>query len=277
MIQYTLKNNVKAYPVFGMGLAVFILWVTSGAALAAGAATQNMTIDQRLSNIERRMANQNMLEAFNQLQNLQREIETLRGDLEVLSHDISLMKQRQKDLYQDLDTRIQAVETAAKSTALPGSAFSTDRDAAGSLLQDGGVPSGESLVAPVREQEAYQLALTLLKDGKYAEAVQQFQILLISYPQGDYADNAQYWMGEAHYVMKDFKSAIVEFAKVIKKYPNSSKLADSHLKIGFSYYELEDWKNAKLSLETVLKQFPSTTAARLAERRLQQMKIEGRG
>ena len=62
---------------------------------------------------------------------------------------------------------------------------------------------------------------------------------------------------------------------VISAYPESRKVPDAYLKIGFSYYEIKDWVKAQSSLEKVLTDFSSSTAARLAERRLQKMKLEG--
>jgi len=243
---------------------------------AFAADTRNMTIDQRLSRMERQMENQNLVEMFNRLQSLQSEIEQIRGSLEVLSHDIKGMKQRQKDLYLDLDNRIQQVEMAANSMA--GSSMG---DAGGSMAGFGGdavagtSTEGVTEGVPASEQEAYQRALGLLRDAKYKEAVEQFKVVLLTFPEGDYSDNAQYWMGEANYVMRDFNAAIEEFGKVISKYPSSSKIADAHLKIGFSYYELQDFTKAKASLERVVKDYPKTTAARLAQSRLHQMKLRG--
>lgn len=241
--------------------------------LAASADTRNMTIDQRLSRIERQMENQNLVEMFMRLQSLQREIEQIRGDLEVLTHEIKGMKKRQKDLYLDLDNRIQQVELAASAMGgAPSGDMGMSGDFSGGSEQGGGITDG----VPASEQEAYQMALGLLRDAKYKEAIEQFKVVLLTFPDGDYSDNAQYWLGEANYVMREFRTAIAEFAKVVSQYPNSTKIADAHLKIGFSYYELEDYKKAKASLDTVVKDFPKSTAARLAQSRLHQMKLQGK-
>ena len=82
-------------------------------------------------------------------------------------------------------------------------------------------------------------------------------------------------MAEAYYVLKDFESAVAQFNKVITAYPSSNKVADAYLKVGFSYYELSNWALAEQALEKVLADYPTSTAARLADRRLQKMKLEG--
>jgi len=251
------------------GCVLFAGLVGVASVSAAETNTKNMTIDQRLSRMERMMANQSVVEIFMQLQNLQREIETIRGELEVLTHDIGGMKQRQKDLYLDLDNRLQQVEMAASNGgSLSASGTSSGGDSSGQVNMTG---------EPQSEQESYQRGLSLLRSGSYQEAVNQFKAVLEAYPTGDYSDNAQYWLGEAYYVLRDFKAAIAEFAKVINSYPSSKKIADAHLKIGFSYFELQEWAKAKVTLERVVKDFAGTTASRLAQRRLQQLKLKEKG
>ena len=98
----------------------------------------------------------------------------------------------------------------------------------------------------------------------------------MAYPQSEFADNAQYWLGETYYVLRRYDLAIAEFSKIIKSYPNSPKLADAFLKIGFSYFEIQDWTNARKALERVTAQFPESGAAALAKKRLEQMRIDGK-
>ena len=47
------------------------------------------------------------------------------------------------------------------------------------------------------------------------------------------------------------------------------------LKLGFSYYELADWSKARDTLEQLKGRYPQSTAAQLADSRLQKMKSEG--
>jgi len=252
------------------GFVVSVISISSPELIAAE--TRNMTIDQRLLRIERMMENQNLVDMFMKLQSLQQEVERIRGEFEVLSHDIKGMKQSQKDLYLDLDNRIQQVEMATSNLSNAGNGASLGDLGFGSNGGDTGVKAGE----PASEQEMYQAALNLLRDGKFQEASEQFKLVLNTFPSGNYSDNAQYWLGESSYVLKDYKVAISEFSKVISQYPSSSKIADAHLKIGFSHYELGDNEKARQSLEKVIKDFSGTTSARLAQSRLRQMKLQGR-
>ena len=88
---------------------------------------------------------------------------------------------------------------------------------------------------------------------------------LITYPDSELADNAQYWRAEASYVTNDYEEALAQFQVVLSKYPRSRKLPDALLKIGYSNYELGRWAGARSALEKVRDDFPDSTAARLAE------------
>ena len=96
------------------------------------------------------------------------------------------------------------------------------------------------------------------------------------YPQSSYAGNAQYWLGESNYVSRQFEQAIIEFSAVVEQHPNSNKVPDAMLKLGYTYYELGKFAEARQVLEQ-LKQFAAnSTAARLADKRLNRMQREGR-
>jgi tol-pal system protein YbgF len=135
-------------------------------------------------------------------------------------------------------------------------------------------PAPASQPPSASEEAAYRAAFNYLKEGRYDHAIKAFRDFLGSYPQSGYADNAQYWLGEAHYVTRQYPKAIDEFQKVLDKYPGSAKLADAMLKIGYCHYELRDMEKATAILGSLQQRFPNTTAARLAEKRLQRIKIE---
>ena len=119
-------------------------------------------------------------------------------------------------------------------------------------------------------------AFNLLKEGRYEQATNAFNTFLESFPSGQYADNAQYWLGEAYYVTRQFEPALKEFEALVDKYPSSSKLTHAKLKIGYIYDELGESAKAREILTALSTQHPKTTAARLARERLHQMKAKGR-
>lgn len=208
---------------------------------------------------------QSVVEMFRRVQVLQEEVQALRGQLEEQAHEIEGLRQRQRDLYVDIDRRLRDVESGGARASAPAPGASAAAAPAAS-------PAGASS----QEQAAYEAAFDLLRNRNYDGAIAGFRKYLTDYPQGNYRDNAQYWIGEATYVMRRFPAAIEEFKKVEQLHPDSSKVPDALVKIGFSYYELQDWAKARQALERAAQRYPDSTAARMAQQRLQKMTQEGR-
>ncbi|PCH85435.1 MAG: tol-pal system protein YbgF [Piscirickettsiaceae bacterium] len=211
------------------------------------------------------------VEMYNRLQQLQQEVQQLIGQVEEQAYVIETLKKRQRDLYLDTDRRIQLLE--GKSTG----GFSAA--SGGADVDNSGVPS-ESLSATsqaaVGDNLAYEKAFSSLKSGRYKQAIVELADFSTKYPNSSLLPNALYWLGEASYVNRDFKRANTEFNKVVKQFPDHSKAKDALLKIGFIQYENKQWKVAKSTLNSVSKKYHGTTAARLADQRLERMHQEKR-
>lgn len=242
------------------------------------------TLDERVARLEKRLSSETMMEMLNRMDQLQTEVLKIRGEMEELSHALETVKKQQKAMFMDLDQRLQSGAGAA-TPAEPPVAQGQEEPAAASdaaSMEQPVVPapaSTRSAPAPAGDekgrQAAYQKAFNILKDGKYPEAAKEFKNFLASYPSGEYADNATYWLGETYYVNRDFAAAREAFRKVTKDFPQSNKVSDSLLKMGFIEYDTGQWAKARELLNDVLKRFPDTSAAKLAEKRLAKMRQEG--
>jgi len=237
----------------------------------------------------------------------------LRGQVEDQANQLETLRQRQRDQFLDLDQRIsgQAAPTNAgsnnvNSPAVPDSVIPDDTvsgettgdvaisDASSEPALDGpevrpsmdtpsdtvalGTPDAQSEALPANpaeEKAEYDQAFQSLKDLRYADAAEGFQAFLSRYPQSEYADNAQYWLGESYYVTRNYDISLEAFDELLQKYPDSSKKPDALLKIGYAHYELKQWDQARAALEQVKQQYPDTTLARLADNRLRSMRMEG--
>ena len=127
-------------------------------------------------------------------------------------------------------------------------------------------------VAPVAAGDAgedYRAAVELVKAGKTDEAIAALHAFLQKYPRHDYADNAQYWLGETYYAQKDYQHALAEFRATIETYPRGNKVPDALLKVGFCYQSLGQPDKAKAVLEQVVSLYPKTEPAALAAKRLE--------
>ena len=261
---------------------------------------------QEVTRMGRLIDNRAMIELMQSVQGLASEISQMRGELEQRLHDTTEIKKRQRELYLDIDRRLRALESRAVSTnktdpvEVPGlnetaeAAQTTTQPAltnvepsvgAGGLIADTSVPSTsvndsqsqspQSSASNSEEQAAYQAAFDTLKEGRYKIAKNELKRFLKKYPDSNYAGNAQYWLGEAHYVTREFDQGILEFELVLSRYPSSPKVADAMLKLGYTYYEKQEYNKAKIMLNELRKRYPDGSTARLASKRLERMRKEG--
>ncbi len=135
------------------------------------------------------------------------------------------------------------------------------------------VAAGSRSETPESEA-AYREAFGLLKAGQYEQSIKGFSRYLQQYPNGQYADNAQFWVGEAYYVMRKFEPAIAQYQKLINNYPDSQKQAHARLKIAYSFDELGRSEQAVQMLTQLKQQYPDSSAARLADERLQRIRAK---
>lgn len=239
-------------------------------------------------------SNRGLLDLLNQIESLQREVRALRGEIEEQGHRLQQLEKREQDLYGDLDRRLQAMEStgatpsagvgaggAASPVSPAGLPTATPPETAGYAPAEvpgaaATIPGVDTELAPTgpeAEKQAYQQAFGLLKAGQYDNAIASFVGFLSQYPNSAYADKAQYWVGEAYYVTRKFDPAIMEYSKLIQAYPDSPKRPHALLKIAYSYDELGQKGEAKAKLQELITSYPGSTAARLAEERLQRMVI----
>ncbi|MDW8479068.1 MAG: tol-pal system protein YbgF [Xanthomonadales bacterium] len=126
------------------------------------------------------------------------------------------------------------------------------------------------------ERTAYEEAFQTLRDGRYAEAARRFQEFLRRFPQGEFTDNAKYWLGESYYVTQNYRVALATFQELLRDHPASAKIPDAMLKIGYCHFELREWEEAEKVLGEVVRRYPDTPVARLAQGRLRALRLEAR-
>jgi tol-pal system protein YbgF len=252
---------------FAMAAALFATGCSTLSPAEDPVALRMTDIEARLIRIERVVENQSLVELSSEIERLRSETSALRGEIETLRFETENSDSRQRELYVDVDRRLQSLETAPRAFEPPPSAQPPFGAPAAT-----GAAAGASAPPPARptgsDEQNYQAAFDLISARKYAEAGAGFETFLAQFPTSPLADNAQYWLAETHYVRGQFAEALPEFRKVIEQYPQSAKLPDALLKIGYCQIELGDRNAARTSLQEVMRQFPDTTAARLASQRL---------
>jgi tol-pal system protein YbgF len=259
-------------------------------------------LEERIVALEEQLKNQGLVDLFNQVEMLKADTARLRGQFEVLAHEQGETQKRQRDLYVDLDTRLRKLEAGA--TAPPAAAPGTPGVAPGAMPAGGpgmapgqGMTPGQGMspapgmaspsgalppppaagarpgtaptpVGATDEQRAYDGALDLFKSGNYGGAIGAFAAFSKAYPRSPLVPSAQYWIGNAYFAQRNFRSAIATQRQLVATYPDSQKVPDALLNIGTSQFELGDAAGAKRTLEDLVRKYPQTDAAAKARQRL---------
>lgn len=183
-------------------------------------------------------------ESYNQIQSLQQEVSELRSMLEEQGHELSRLKQLQLDNYVDLDRRVSILTTggASKATeshheAVPEATNSPAIDASATEVDSG-----------LSEADEYKAAYDLLRQRQIDASMGAFKAYLKKYPNGEFAGNSCYWLGEIFLLKNQLPQSREWFSKLIEGFPSSNKVPDAKFKLGKVYHLMGDKAKAKALL-----------------------------
>jgi len=262
-------GQVKAVPVYS----------PPGENVVASQPTTMTQSDARI--MQQTLANLQKMDLPGQLQQLQQQIQSLQGQIEVLQHKLERLDKQQRLQYQDLQQQMQAVTGDSTDSASTTSSTIVPRlsiqpaVAVSSASGPQDVQATPKVMATAPETHAdktdYQAAYALVQSHQYQAAISAFEQYLTAYPEGQYAVNAYYWLGELYAHNGHDEKAQQSFKTVINDYSGSSKVADATLKLGVIAVNQKQTKAAQEYFERVIAQYPESSAARLAKQELQRM------
>ncbi|MCK4869791.1 MAG: tol-pal system protein YbgF [Gammaproteobacteria bacterium] len=225
---------------------------------------QSLSLDQRVAKLEQQMQNLNAVNLSQKIDQLQQQFQQLQGELDVQQHDLKLLNDQLRSFYQDLLQQIKRQKTGADDNATTTTPIAKLVTAA---------PTDTSVVN--KDQQAYKQAFNLLVTKKYAAAVTQLNAYINNYPNGKYAANAHYWLGEVYYLQSKMTLSASEFQAVVTKYSDSSKVGDAQYKLAMIHLMQGKSKQAQAEFSKVVKLYPNSAAARLAQEQLRKTVSSG--
>lgn len=124
---------------------------------------------------------------------------------------------------------------------------------------------GPNALSPSR---LYDLAWADYTAGNYDLAVEGFSSYVRSFPRSEFADNAQYYIGESYYQRGKLAEAVDAFGRVISTYARSDVAGQAYYKQGLCYERLNQPDRARQAYDYLVKNLGETDAGRLAKQRL---------
>ena len=194
---------------------------------------------------------------YQKLSELEKEIAELRSQLEENSVLMERSLELQQQRYLDLDSRILELS-------------SIERNIASNNVEEDLVTDNEQ----EEEKLLYKNALELFEASRYAEALEVFSEVIITYPDGIYTPDAYFWSGELFLAQELYEDAKLSYAEVFEQFPNHIRSADSLYKLGEIQRIDSEFIEAINYFEKVVSLFPDSGAAQLSKKSIKIIKEE---
>ena len=194
---------------------------------------------------------------YQKLSELEKEVAELRSQLEENSVLMERSLELQQQRYLDLDSRILELSSIERNIV----SNSAEED----LVMDNG---------QAEEKLLYKNALELFEASRYAEALEVFSEVIISYPDGIYTPDAYFWSGELFLAQELYEDAKLSYAEVFEQFPDHIRSADSLYKLGEIQRIDSEFNEAINYFEKVVSLFPDSGAAQLSKKSIKIIKEE---
>jgi tol-pal system protein YbgF len=266
-------------------------WLAIGALVVVGGfavdSTAKPSLEERIEHVERLLENKVTIETLNEVELLKSEVQALRGKLDEQQHAIEVLTTKQEKLFLDLERRIdQLPKTSSAQVGQYNNyqpkypttvAEQVEHANKSNNITEAGIATDDPTLS---EQNLYNEAYKLVDSKRYKDASVALQDFLWKFPEGQYAANANYWLGEI-YLSEwhndkgnkiNLEKAINYFKTVTIKYSKHHKAADSLLKLGIIESERENWQAAKEYFTELKQKYPGSSRAHIADARLKNIK-----
>lgn len=273
----------------------FLSWLLCGAALWSCALPQELDLIRR-EQWRLRSEYATLLKRHSKMQqdidSLQSGLADTRANLHEVQQEVSSFREKVGEVryrfdrriestvgasdqkIQELERRITQIDKELKDQALLLQAREQEWKQFQEALRAGeikGLAEEKTPILSEEESKDYDDAMKLLEEKNYRAAIVRLKDFLRKHPQSELADNAQYWIGECYYALKEFDQAILEFNEVRLNYPKGDKAPAALLKQAFAFAELGDRVSARLILQELVDQHPESAEAAKAKEKLERL------
>ena len=192
---------------------------------------------------------------YEKIERLEEEIRELRNLLEENSILVDRSLELQQQRYLDLDGRILELSNLSSKPA-PS------------------IESDQEMVSITEERDLFKSALTLFEESRFAEALELFSNIIISFPEGSFTPDAYFWSGELYLAQEMYEDAKLSFQNVVDQFPEHTRTPDSLFKLGEIFRFEGELRTSEEFYQKVLDSYPQSGAAQLAKKSKEILKEE---
>ena len=183
---------------------------------------------------------------YKKIEVLEEEIRDLRNILEENSILVDRSLELQQQRYLDLDSRILEISKISSEKL-------------NSIYKEGQYLDTE-------EKELFKSALILYEESRFAEALEIFSQIIITFPDGSFTADAYFWSGELFLAQEMFEDAKLSFKNVVDNFYQHSRTPDSLFKLGEIYRVEGNTEKALIFYLRAKEEYPDSGAAQLAKK-----------
>jgi tol-pal system protein YbgF len=111
-------------------------------------------------------------------------------------------------------------------------------------------------------KKAYETALAQVQGRQYDRGLEGLNAFLVRWPDHPYAENAQYWRGEAYFAQGEYLRAAEQFEAVLARFGSGNKGPDALLKLGMCHDRLGASQRAREYWDRLKNEYPRSDAAK---------------
>ena len=208
-----------------------------------------------LSNFNFTQSDESFELLYQKIEALEKEIQDLRNLLEENSILVDRSLELQQQRYLDLDARILELSKLDSSEMAINEAQVLDQ------------------INEI-EVDLYKQALSLFEESRFAEALEIFSDIIISFPEGNFAPDAYFWSGELFLAQEMYEDAKLSYQNVADQFPNHQRSPDSLFKIAEIYRLQGQQDKAESTYNIVIENYPDTGASQLSIKSKENLKEE---
>jgi tol-pal system protein YbgF len=123
-------------------------------------------------------------------------------------------------------------------------------------------------------KEVYNMAYSDYRKGNFELAIDGFKMYREQFPESPLADNSLYWIGECYFSQKKYAEAIEQFNELLLNYPRGDKIPAAYLKKGISLMELGKKEESLIVFKLLISKYPLEEETKIAQQKIRELLLE---
>jgi len=123
-------------------------------------------------------------------------------------------------------------------------------------------------------KEVYNMAYSDYRKGNFELAIDGFKMYGEQFPESPLADNSLYWIGECYFSQKKYAEAIEQFNELLLNYPRGDKIPAAYLKKGISLMELGKKEESLIVFKLLISKYPLEEETKIAQQKIRELLSE---